>query len=228
MTTTKSYLAGLGMTGIVIGSVLVLLAVGTGLVAFDGAPDVGGQRAPLDRVVVGKGARSAGAHRGHKRPDVHPAPATGTRVPVARPPAAVEGAPGTARSPETGRDPRTRAEHGHGGVQARTPGSLGGGAPVRDASEDGGGAGADGPRGRAKRGAGPPPGHGGAPAPSTKPAPSREAAPGKDRAPGKDSAPDKDPGRVVGHWDSLGPALGHVKHDVGNAVDRDVAPGLLP
>jgi hypothetical protein len=220
MTTTKSYLAGLGMTGIVIGSVLVLLAVGTGLVAFDGARDVGGERAPLDRVVVGKGARSAGAQRGHKRPDVHPAPATARRLPVARPPAATQAAPGTARSPETarGREAGRRAEHGHGGVQARTPGSLGGGAPVRDASEDGGGAAADGPPGRARRGAGPPPGHGGDPASS------------KETAPSKDSAPGKDPGRVGGQGRSLGPGLGlgHVKHDVGNAVDRAVPPGLLP
>ena len=111
MTTTKSYLAGLGMTGIVIGSVLVLLAVGTGLVAFDGARDVGGERAPLDRVVVGKGARSSGAERARKSPDVHPAPAAAARLPVTQPPVAVQGAPGTARSPETarGRDPGTRA-----------------------------------------------------------------------------------------------------------------------
>ena len=224
MTTTKSYLAGLGMTGIVIGSVLVLLAVGTGLVAFDGARDVGGERAPLDRVVVGKGARSAGAERARKRPDVHPALATATRLPLAQPPVAAQGAPGTARAPDTarGRDPGRRAEHGHGGVQARTPGSLGGGAPVRDASEDGGGAAANGPRGRARRGAGPPPGHGGDPAPGTKPAPSTKAGPGKDPAPGKD------PGRVVGQGGSLGLGLGHVNHDGGNAVDRAAPPGLLP
>ena len=177
MTTTKSYLAGLGMTGIVIGSVLVLLAVGTGLVAFDGARDVRGGRAPLDRVVVGKGARSA---------------------------------PKTARRRDSGR----RAEHGHGGVQARTPGSLGGGAPVRDASEDGGGAAADGPRGRARRGAGPPRGRGGDPAPS------------KDAAPSKEPAPSKGPGLVVGQGRSLGLGPGHVKQDVGNVVDRAAPPGL--
>ena len=217
MTTTKSYLAGLGMTGIVIGSVLVLLAVGTGLVAFDGARDVRGGRAPLDRVVVGKGARSAGAERARKRPDLHPAP-TATRLPLAQPPVEVESAPGTARAPKTARrrDSGRRAEHGHGGVQARTPGSLGGGAPVRDASEDGGGAAADGPRGRARRGAGPPPGRGGDPAPS------------KDAAPSKEPAPSKGPGLVVGQGRSLGLGPGHVKQDVGNAVDRAAPPGLLP
>ena len=151
MTTTKSYLAGLGMTGIVIGSVLVLLAVGTGLVAFDGARDVGGERAPLGRVVVGKGAHSAGAERARKRPDVPAAPATAARLPVASPPVAMQAAPGTTHGPEAapGGDSGTRPGHGHGGVEARTRNRLGGGAPVRDASEDGGGAAADGPPGRA-------------------------------------------------------------------------------
>jgi hypothetical protein len=212
MTTTKSYLAGLGMTGIVIGSVLVLLAVGTGLVAFDGARDVGGERAPLGRIVVGKGAHSAGAERARKRPDVPAAPATAARLPVASPPVAPVAAPGTTLGPQgaRGRDPGRRAGHGDGGVQARTRNRLGGGAPVRDASEDGGGAAADGPPGRAKRGAGPPPGHAG------------------------DRAPSEDPGPVVGHGQSLG--LGHVKPRVGKAVeprvgkavDRGAPPGLLP
>jgi hypothetical protein len=212
MTTTKSYLAGLGMTGIVIGSVLVLLAVGTGLVAFDGARDVGGERAPLGRVVVGKGAHSAGAERARKRPDVPAAPATAARLPVASPPVAMQAAPGTTHGPEAapGGDSGTRPGHGHGGVEARTRNRLGGGAPVRDASEDGGGAAADGPPGRAKRGAGPPPGH------------------AEDRAPSEDSGP------VVGHGQSLGlgpvkPRLGKaVEPRVGKAVDRDAPPGLLP
>ena len=212
MTTTKSYLAGLGMTGIVIGSVLVLLAVGTGLVAFDGARDVGGKRAPLGRVVVGKGAHSAGAERRHKRRDVPPAPAIAARLPVASSPVAPVAAPGTTLGPEAtrGRDPGRRGGHGDGGVQARTRNSLGGGAPARDASEDGGGAAADGPPGRAKRGAGAPPGH------------------------AEDRAPREDPGPVVGHGQSLG--LGHAKPRlgdaveprVGKAVDRGVPPGLLP
>ena len=210
MTTTKSYLAGLGMTGIVIGSVLVLLAVGTGLVAFDGARDVGGERAPLGRVVVGKGARSAGAERARKRPDVAPAPATVARLPVAPPPVAPVTPPGIALGLEgaRGRDPGRRGGHGDGGVQARTRSSLGGGAPVRDASEDGGGAAADGPPGRAKHGAGPPPGHAG------------------NRAPSENPAPTQAPGPVGGHGPGLG--LGHVKQDVGNAVDRGAPPGLLP
>jgi hypothetical protein len=203
MTTTKSYLAGLGMTGIVIGSVLVLLAVGTGLVAFDGARDVGGERAPLGRVVVGKRARSAGAERARKRRDVPPAPATAARLPVASSPVAPVAAPGPTLGPEAarGRDPGRRGGHGDGGVQARTRNSLGGGAPVRDASKDGGGAAADGPPGRAKRGAGAPPGH------------------------TEDRVPSEDPGAGVGHGRSFG--IGHVKQRVGQVVDRGAPPGLL-
>ena len=205
MTTTKSYLAGLGMTGIVIGSVLVLLTVGTGLVAFDGARDVGGERAPLGRVVVGKGAHSAGAERARKRPAVAPAPASAARLPVASPPVAAKDLLREAR------DPGRRGGHGDGGVEARTRSSLGGGAPVRDASEVGGGAAADGPPGKAKRGAGPPPGHAG------------------NRAPSEDPAPSEVPGE--GHGRSLG--IGHVeapvgKTRVGKAVDRGGPPGLLP
>ena len=52
MKTTKAFLAGLGMAGLVIGSILVLLAVGTGVVGFDGAPNLGRSRHPLDRIVA--------------------------------------------------------------------------------------------------------------------------------------------------------------------------------
>src|SRR5262245_36373646 len=84
MTTTKSYLAGLGMTGIVIGSILVLLAVGTGLVAFEGARDVAGGRAPLERVVVRKDAR-AGGERRRKEPDDTVPPTASARFPLVAP-----------------------------------------------------------------------------------------------------------------------------------------------
>ena len=79
MTTTKSYLAGLGMTGIVIGSVLVLLAVGTGLVAFDGdarrGRRAGAARARRRRQGCPFGWSGAGA----QAPDVAPALATAAR-----------------------------------------------------------------------------------------------------------------------------------------------------
>src|SRR5262245_13018698 len=200
MTTTKSYLAGLGMTGIVIASVLVLLAVGTGLVAFDGRRDVGGGSAPLERVVVGKGARSAGGERGSRHRDAPAAPATPARPPVA--PAATSGpAPQSVRGPGSagGRHSVRRPGGGHGGVQARTRDSLGGGAQARDASEDGGGAAADGPPGRAKRGAGAPPGH------------VRSQAPGDEDA---------------AHGRGLG--LGHVKRRVERALDSGALPAVLP
>jgi hypothetical protein len=60
MRTTKAYLAGLGMTGIVMGSILVLLVVGTGFVSFDGVPAVDEGRDRLGRVVVDDGGRAPG------------------------------------------------------------------------------------------------------------------------------------------------------------------------
>ena len=147
MTTTKSYLAGLGMTGIVIASVLVLLGVGSGLVAFDSARDVGGGRAPLERVVVGKDAHSQGGERARKQPDAPAAPAPAARRPMAPPPLASQSTPGATRGRQAapGRDSTERRGRGHGGAQARTRDSLGGGVPARAASADGGGAAADGP-----------------------------------------------------------------------------------
>jgi hypothetical protein len=180
MTTTKSYLAGLGMTGIAIASVLVLLAVGTGLVAFDETRDSGGGRAPLERVVVGKGARSPGEDRARKREEDPPSPAPAARVPVASPPVTPQVEPRATR----GRDSTGRQGGGHGGAQARTRGSLGGGAPARDASEDGGGAAAYSPPGRAKRGAGSPPGRARSGAPIGAPRHSTERLPGHGRASG--------------------------------------------
>jgi hypothetical protein len=200
MTTTKSYLAGLGMTGIVIASVLVLLAVGTGLVAFDETRDGGGARAPLERVVVGKGARPVGAERARKRDEAPPVPAPAALVPVASPPVTPQAAPGATR----GRESTRRPGGGHGGAQARTRSSLGGGAPARVASEDGGGAAADGPPGRAKRGAGPPPGHAKSGAAIGAPGPSTERLPGHGRA------------------------LGHAKRRVEDAVGSGALPAPLP
>ena len=200
MTTTKSYLAGLGMTGIVIASVLVLLAVGTGLVAFDETRDAGGGRAPLDRVVVGKGARSTGAERVRKRDEAPPVPAPAARVPVASRPVTPQAAPGATR----GRESTRGRGAGHGGVQARTRGSLGGGAPARDATADGGGAAADGAPGRAKRGTGPPPGH------------------------VKSGAPIGAPGRSTERLPGHGRALGRARQRVEDAVGSGALPAPLP
>ena len=67
MKTTKSYLAGLGMTGIAIASILSLLVVGTGLVAFDGQSEPRGSNSPLERVVVGDDALKPGHGAAERR-----------------------------------------------------------------------------------------------------------------------------------------------------------------
>jgi len=69
---TKAYLAGLGTTGILIGCFLVLLTVGSALVAFNGWPGVASGDG-LERVVVknqaeratARAERDATAKRGH-------------------------------------------------------------------------------------------------------------------------------------------------------------------
>jgi hypothetical protein len=217
MTTTKSYLAGLGMTGIVIASVLVLLAVGTGLVAFDGRRDFGGGGAPLERVVVGKGARSAGGERGSRDPDAPAPPGAAARPPLA---ATSRPVPQSVRGPGStgGRHLVRRPGTGDGGVQARTRDSLGGGVPARDASEDGGGAAADGPPGRAKRGAGAPPGRSGGGA--------RSSLPGRTDGRAPTATPDRVRERAGGH--GRGPALGRAKRRVEQALDSGALPALLP
>jgi len=218
MTTTKSYLAGLGMTGIVIGSVLVLLAVGTGLVAFDGARDVVGGRAPLERVVVGNDTHPAGGERGPKRPDAPPAPATAARLPVAPRPVASQPSPSSVRRSEAerGRGSGRRAGQAHGGARVRTRGSLGGGAPVGDASENGGGAAAGGPPGRTRRGAHTPPGRSRVRAPST----GRPTGRARSTVPG----PLKD--REVARGSS--PGIGRGTARGGKAVDSGALPAPLP
>jgi hypothetical protein len=66
MSTTKADLAGLGTTGILIASVLALMVVGTGFVAFRGLSDVGSPSRPLQRVVVEAGL---GPEAGRRAPD---------------------------------------------------------------------------------------------------------------------------------------------------------------
>jgi hypothetical protein len=59
MKTTTAYLAGLGTTAILIGSILIVLFLGSGVMAFD-SPPAGDPRATLDRVVI---RDNAGADR---------------------------------------------------------------------------------------------------------------------------------------------------------------------
>ena len=65
--TRKAYLAGLGTTGILIGSAVLALMLGTGFVAFTGAPELDDAPATLERVIVKE--RPAGHDRrdGRKR-----------------------------------------------------------------------------------------------------------------------------------------------------------------
>lgn len=238
MTTTKSYLAGLGMTGIVIGSVLVLLAVGTGLVAFQDAQDGGGLGAPLERVVVGKGDQPAA------KPTPSPrdaAPVAAARPPLATAPVSSQPAPSGVRSPGTsGRRERDgRTGRGHAGARVRTSG-LGGGAPVREASQTGGGVAADGPPVRARgkdaapgvvRGRVPSGARGKAPSAVRGAAPSevRRTAPGTVRGKAQSiSRPGRAGrvGRAVGQGRRLGAAGGAVL--TGNAVGQGAQQGAPP
>jgi hypothetical protein len=50
--TRKAYLAGLGTTGILIGSAVLALMLGTGFVAFTGAPELDDAPYTLERVIV--------------------------------------------------------------------------------------------------------------------------------------------------------------------------------
>jgi hypothetical protein len=68
MKTTKSYLAGLGTTGVLIASVLTVMVIGTGLVGFDGR-ELGGGGSPLERVVVGDEARGKPGKSRSRRTD---------------------------------------------------------------------------------------------------------------------------------------------------------------
>jgi hypothetical protein len=130
MKTTKAYLAGLGMAGMVIGSILVLLAVGTGVVGFDGAPNLGRSKHPLDRVVAGDrgtprrgGARQV--HDGWGSPGVGATAGgqgLGSRV------GGEEPRTPPARRRQERRRARSVAARGFGGAAAWTRKRLGGGA----------------------------------------------------------------------------------------------------
>ena len=67
MKTTTAYLAGLGTTGILIGSILTVLALGSGVMAFEALPEEAGTSARLERVVIQDSARPDRAHRARAR-----------------------------------------------------------------------------------------------------------------------------------------------------------------
>jgi hypothetical protein len=135
MKTTKSYLAGLGMTGIVIASILSLLVVGTGLVAFDGGPEPRSANGPLERVVVDDEALVP--ERGSARRRARPAAALAARAEnfrAALGALAVRATQGTAGGRGTRRPAsRSRAGRAHGGAQVARAFVLGGGARAGDA-----------------------------------------------------------------------------------------------
>jgi hypothetical protein len=132
MKTTKAYLAGLGMAGMVIGSILVLLAVGTGVVGFDGAPNLGRSKHPLDRVVAGDHGtgRRGGTRQVHDSWTSPGVAATaggqgfGSRV------GGEERGRRPARRRQERRGARSVAARGFGGAESWTRKRLGGGAAL--------------------------------------------------------------------------------------------------
>ena len=65
--TKKAYLAGLGTTGILIGLAVLTLMLGTGFVAFTGAPELDDAPYTLERVTV-KEHRAAHERRATRAP----------------------------------------------------------------------------------------------------------------------------------------------------------------
>ena len=130
-----AYLAGLGTTGVLIASVLLLMLLGTGFVAFEGVPDFARADDPLARVVVYHGtlgSDGSGEHRelaaaDRYRPASH-------RLAAEQRQGAVRGREAAGR-----RAARRRAARGHGGAQVRAGDRLGGGAGAGGGSADGGG-----------------------------------------------------------------------------------------
>ena len=58
MNTKKAYLAGLGTTVILIGSAVLALMLGTGFVAFTGAPELDDAPYRVERVTIKKDPRA--------------------------------------------------------------------------------------------------------------------------------------------------------------------------
>jgi hypothetical protein len=63
MKTTTAYIAGLGTAGILIVSIVLVLVLGSGVMAFDALPKEGGAKAKLGRVVIEDRARADRADR---------------------------------------------------------------------------------------------------------------------------------------------------------------------
>jgi hypothetical protein len=132
MKTTKAYLAGLGMAGLVIGSILVLLAVGTGVVGFDGTPRLGRSKHPLDRVVAGdkRAARAGGTREVHDRWTSPGVTATSGGQGFGSSVGGGERATRPARRRQGRPRARSVAARGFGGAAAWTRNRLGGGAAL--------------------------------------------------------------------------------------------------
>jgi hypothetical protein len=96
MKTSKAYLAGIGATGVLVGSIVGMLVLGSWIVAFDGVPDLGRAPAPLERVVLKEGGRGAKNDRARltARRQARPAAARRLRPSRDRAPRGGRGAPG--------------------------------------------------------------------------------------------------------------------------------------
>ena len=133
MKTTKSYLAGLGTTAVLIASVVTLMAIGSGLVGFDGH-ELGGGSSPLERVVVGDGAHGKRAESRRERAVAAGQPvvagAERRRLSSRRRRAERTGVVGGRRDAAARRTPRRRSA-GHGGVPVRAYVLSGGAAAER-------------------------------------------------------------------------------------------------
>src|SRR5215207_9765743 len=139
MKTTKAYLAGLGTTGILIGSVMVLMVLGTGIVACDGLPGLESSHGALERVVVDEDLADGAADTAARKRHI-----SGRALPGAqwyrlgsRPLVADERGGAALRRTAAGRRAARRRSHGHGGAQARAGSRLGGGASTGNAGTGG-------------------------------------------------------------------------------------------
>ena len=139
MKTTKAYLAGLGTTGILIGSVMVLMVLGTGIVAFDGLPGLESSHGPLERVVVDEDLADGAADTAGRKRHISGRVLAGAQWYRlgSRPLVADERGGAALRRTAAGRRAARRRSHGHGGAQARAGTRLGGGASTGNAGTGG-------------------------------------------------------------------------------------------
>src|SRR5215207_9102469 len=139
MKTTKAYLAGLGTTGILIGSVMVLMVLGTGIVAFDGLPGLESSHGPLERVVVDEDLADGAADTAGRKRHISGRVLAGAQWYRlgSRPLVADERGGAALRRTAAGRRAARSRSHGHGGAQARAGTRLGGGASTGNAGTGG-------------------------------------------------------------------------------------------